>query len=185
MNRMIIRIGVKAFLLYVLWLLFFKGLNFVIPAYSDALVNFDDFVRYLIMKPSQVITHWITGLNIGLHHDAFTIANRKFLIVNNECLAIKLIFIFCIPVIVLPGALWKNKLWFIPSGIILIHMMNIVRIAGLCLTVIYTDYFNFMHSFVFRLMLYLTVIVLWLIWMKYFIDTKGIAAALKKETTST
>ena len=57
--------------------------------------------------------------------------------------------------------------------------MNIIRMIVLSYTIIYTHYFEFMHSFVFRIIIYLTIIGLWYIWLKYFIDMEKLSNMMK------
>ena len=174
MYKLIIRTGLKVLLLYILWLFFFKGINYVSPVYAKFLNGFYELILYSIIVPTRWVVEILTGIKVGLHFNTLFFEGHGPFIINNECLAIKLLFVFAILIIALPGASLKNKIWFIPAGILVIHMMNIIRMVSLSLTIIYTPYFNFMHSFVFRVAIYLTVIALWYIWMKYFMDMKKI-----------
>ena len=58
--------------------------------------------------------------------------------IKNVCLGIDTMFVFSALIVGFPGK-WVDRLWFIPLGILGIHIINIFRITGLCLAIIYTD----------------------------------------------
>lgn len=172
MYKIIIRTGISVFLLYLLWLFFFKGLNYVSPAYDRFLNHFYDLIRYNIVHTTSWFVQLSTGVKSTPVYDTIYFDGVGPFIITIECLAIKLLCVFAIFIIAFPGARWIYKLWYIPAGILIIHFVNIIRMIVLSYTIIYTDYFNFMHSFVFRVIIYLTIIGLWLIWLRYFVDMK-------------
>ena len=70
--------------------------------------------------------------------------------------------------LVYPGS-WKKKLWFIPFGIITIHLINVLRIIGLALTVFYfpdPELLDFNHTYTFTVLVYGYVFYLWFLWSK-------------------
>ena len=58
---------------------------------------------------------------------------------------------------------------FAAVGILVLHVMNVLRIAGLnILLVEFPQYSKIGHDYLFPAIIYGTVVVLWLIWIKYF-----------------
>lgn len=58
---------------------------------------------------------------------------------------------------------------FALAGLILLYIMNIARIAGLNIVVTdHKEYGKMFHDFIFPAVIYGTVVVLWLIWIKFF-----------------
>lgn len=58
---------------------------------------------------------------------------------------------------------------FVGVGLILLHIMNVLRIAGL--NIVYSDYPQYgkmSHDYVFPAIIYRSVVVLWLVWIKFF-----------------
>ncbi|MFL9834728.1 exosortase family protein XrtF [Chryseobacterium terrae] len=58
---------------------------------------------------------------------------------------------------------------FVGVGLILLHIMNVLRIAGL--NIVYSDYPQYgkmSHDYVFPAIIYGSVVVLWLVWIKFF-----------------
>ncbi|WP_294223475.1 exosortase family protein XrtF [uncultured Chryseobacterium sp.] len=58
---------------------------------------------------------------------------------------------------------------FVLTGLILLYVMNLLRIVGLNIVVSdYKQYGKISHDFIFPAIIYGTVVVLWLIWIKFF-----------------
>ncbi|WP_449399822.1 exosortase family protein XrtF [Chryseobacterium wanjuense] len=58
---------------------------------------------------------------------------------------------------------------FVLAGLVLLYIMNLLRIVGL--NIVMTDYKQYgkiSHDFIFPAVIYGTVVVLWLIWIKFF-----------------
>lgn len=63
----------------------------------------------------------------------------------------------------------KSTLLFIIAGAVIIYVMNIIRIALLTIGIYeYPGYAEFMHSILFPLIIYGTVFVLWIIWVRIY-----------------
>ncbi|PIE50412.1 MAG: exosortase family protein XrtF [Flavobacteriales bacterium] len=63
------------------------------------------------------------------------------------------------------------------GGLALLHLMNVLRIAGLNIVLRdYPEYGKSFHDYVFPAIIYGTVVVLWLVWIQFF--------AIKKEGTN-
>jgi exosortase family protein XrtF len=58
---------------------------------------------------------------------------------------------------------------FVLAGLIILYIMNLLRIVGL--NIVMTDYKSYgviSHDFIFPAVIYGTVVVLWLVWIKFF-----------------
>lgn len=65
------------------------------------------------------------------------------------------------------GNHWKNKVWFIPLGLFLIYLTNVVRIVALVLVQVHNNnYFKLAHEYVYLIITYglISLLVLW--WME-------------------
>lgn len=63
----------------------------------------------------------------------------------------------------------SKTLLFILAGIVILYIMNLFRIVGL--NIVMTDYKQYgktFHDFIFPAVIYGTVVLLWLVWIKYF-----------------
>jgi exosortase family protein XrtF len=92
--------------------------------------------------------------------------------IGGPCNGITLMFLFTIFVIAYPGN-FKNKLWYIPLGILIVHTINIARIIGLALIAKYDyTYLDFNHTYTFTFLAYSAVFGLWMIWVNKLSGTK-------------
>lgn len=63
----------------------------------------------------------------------------------------------------------KKTFTFAAAGLLVIHIMNVLRIAGLNMLYFQGEkYFKIGHDYFFPAIIYGTVVVLWLIWIKFF-----------------
>jgi exosortase family protein XrtF len=65
------------------------------------------------------------------------------------------------------GPLNRSLAWFLPIGLIAIHLANLGRIIGLFFVVIYMPgavYFS--HKYLFTAVIYAVVFALWLVWLR-------------------
>lgn len=55
------------------------------------------------------------------------------------------------------------------SGLLFLHIMNVLRVAGLNILIVeYPQYNQIGHDYVFPAIIYGSVVLLWLIWIKFF-----------------
>ncbi|MGC5744588.1 exosortase family protein XrtF [Chryseobacterium sp. NFX27] len=58
---------------------------------------------------------------------------------------------------------------FALAGLVLLYIMNLLRIVGLNIVLVdYQEYGKIFHDFIFPAVIYGTVVVLWLVWIKFF-----------------
>ncbi|MCS6933665.1 MAG: exosortase/archaeosortase family protein [Chitinophagales bacterium] len=94
--------------------------------------------------------------------------SQKAITIDEHCLAIPAMFIFSACIAVFSGS-WRNKIWFIPLGVLGIAGINIARVTVLAFVHFYLPdiYFIFHHSFAFIIITYSLVFLLIRFWMKY------------------
>jgi exosortase family protein XrtF len=96
--------------------------------------------------------------------------------IGDPCNGIPLFAVFMVFIIAFPGP-WKHKAWFIPAGIALIHLLNALRVAVLCIVVTRGyGWLEFNHDYTFYVVVYGAVFALWYLWVKRFSNwTKRVA----------
>lgn len=160
----IVRFLAIASALYLVWLLLYF---LVIQVYTswdfylnDNIAQISHQLFALIGKTTEVVfesDHVVLYLNEG--------SNRGIWI-GDECNGFKLFSIFTIFIIAFPGS-WKKKLWFIPLGLIAIHLANVIRVMALLLiNNYYPQYLDFNHLYTFTIFVYLIIFIFWYIWAK-------------------
>ena len=90
--------------------------------------------------------------------------------VGDPCNGLEIMAIFGIFMLAIPGPL-KHKAWFIPMGLLVIHLLNAIRISVLAwvVTIDYA-YLDFNHDYTFKIVVYTAVFFLWMFWVKKFLS---------------
>lgn len=88
--------------------------------------------------------------------------------INEGCNAISIMIIF-VSFIVAFSTTWKQTSLFILGGLLAIQIMNVLRIVLLNYILAYhPNYGKFSHDYLFPAIIYGTIVLLWIIWVKYF-----------------
>ena len=100
--------------------------------------------------------------------------------IGAPCNGLVLFALFVIFVLAFPGR-WKHKLWFLPVGIIGIHVMNCLRVIALAVIFDYNpDWLEFNHDYTFTIVVYSFVFLLWYI----YVNRLGILPANKNAAST-
>jgi exosortase family protein XrtF len=85
--------------------------------------------------------------------------------IGSPCNALTLFMFFALFVIAFPGST-KRKLWFIPLGVLIIHIANVLRVIGLVTINYYApQYLAFNHTYTFTVLVYGIIFCLWMWWV--------------------
>lgn len=160
----VVRFLITGASLYLIWLVLYY---LVIKAYT----NWDFYLDYSIVASSQwvlSIFDYPTLIEIESDH-VILMQEGSFDVgvwVGDECNGFKLFSIFSIFIIAFPGKV-QIKLWFIPLGLIFIHIANVIRVCSLL--VIYEKYpsaLDFNHLYTFTIFVYSIIFIMWFWWGK-------------------
>jgi exosortase family protein XrtF len=139
------------------------------------------FVTYYKPNPDPV-TRWVTqqtvnALNITGHQAVATDHDKKattlvvykkdpVISVFEGCNGINIFIVFA-GFLIAFGPYRKTLLWFLPAGLLIIHIFNIARIGGLFMISLYRPHWlYFTHKYLFTAFIYLVVFLLWLWWIR-------------------
>lgn len=119
-------------------------------------------------------TSWLLnrlGQNTGVSHrpetPLVTLQNEGIGVINvyEGCNGINVMIIF-VAFLFAYGGPGRFFVWFLPTGLALIHLINLVRIALLYFTAVHRpDHFYYFHKFFFTGILYVAVFCLWALWV--------------------
>lgn len=88
------------------------------------------------------------------------------------CSGVKEIFMTALVIITARGNIMK-KLWYIPLGLILVTLLNIIRITSLNIIIHWNkELFDFAHLYVFRFIMYAGIFLIWLTWIEKIVSKK-------------
>ncbi|MBK9176772.1 MAG: archaeosortase/exosortase family protein [Flavobacteriales bacterium] len=161
----LLRFLIVAIGLYISWQFLFHGL----------LHPWGQLDRWTINSLVQLATVLLTALGYEMLPEPRVDLERyigvqggSHLWIGDPCNGIPLFAVFSIFIIAFPGP-WRHKAWFIPVGLALIHLLNAIRVAVLCMVVtISYDWLNFNHDYTFYIVVYGAVFLLWYIWVARF-----------------
>ena len=146
-------------LIYNLYLEFFRS-----PVY------YPDYFTHLVAKQSEaLISSFGYNAQILPHQSELSmklIVNDAYLArIVEGCNAISIIILFASFVLSFFGKL-KLTLLYLLAGAVIVYAMNIAILAiGIYE---YPEYTDFLHSIIFPLIIYGTVFILWLIWVRIY-----------------
>ncbi len=137
-----------------------------------------NYVAHILFKHSLWINKHILGLHFTTNGDYFYFLNPNFPIERNayngwigvgaSCSSVKQTIEFVALMLLYPGP-WKHKLWFIPSGILIIHIVNIFRIVSLSVILVNfksQNVFTFSHDWILRPFFYVVIFGMWVFWVE-------------------
>ncbi len=140
-----------------------KGLMYVLH---------DFFANQLFNQSAWFIQH-VLGMDITIIKHTMYWPNHGYIAISHGCSGLKQILQISLLLMIFPGP-WKHKLWYIPMGIIFIHLTNIFRIVGLAEVLVhFPDYWHFSHDNLFRPFFYVVIFTLWVIWVEKFMKKKN------------
>lgn len=177
----------KEFKPTILFLLKFFGLYLVLSTLYGVYIS--DYDRQQLLDPA---TRWVTeqcGNTASLfgyefeivqdHHlslesaaeqtyDSLWLDKVYAISVEEGCNGINVMILFLSFVIGFGGR-WQNMLWFIPGGILFIHLANMGRLFLLGILNVEFDGqgFHFFHKYGFTAVLYLAILILWYLWVMH------------------
>jgi exosortase family protein XrtF len=122
----------------------------------------------------ELTDYGFTGL-----HNRVGIANAPGVMIGAACDGLVLFALFAVFVIAYPGSS-RHRWWFIPTGILLIHYLNALRVVALTIIISWKkEWLSFNHDYTFTILVYSIVFGLWWIWVKKFPAEKTIVPETK------
>ena len=162
------------------FILIFLGSYFIFSLFyniyleqSNSEVYYPDFFTHLVSVQSKAVIEILGYTSFITPHDAEAsmklFINDYFLVrVVEGCNSISIIILFISFILSFYAGL-KLTFLYILAGSVIIYVMNIIRIALLTIGVYeYPQHSDLLHSIIFPLIIYGTVFILWLIWVRIF-----------------
>jgi exosortase family protein XrtF len=151
--------------LYIIYQLIIKKYTYYDQKFIGTIIQNADFIlkllNYSTFKVLQDRDVQVLGID-----------GSNGLWIGSNCNAINLFVLFSVFIIAYPGQ-QKPKLWFIPVGIIAIHVLNLVRVIALVLIAYHSPQsLNFNHTYTFTFIIYSFIFLLWIVWVNKFSSKK-------------
>ncbi len=158
-NGEIVLFLVKALAVYIIWYVLYHV--WILPdGRLDLLVS-----RNIVSVTAAILQ--ATGYEVFAFDRVIGIGLANGLEIIDGCNGIETIGLFVGFVIAYPGSNMRRWL-FIPTGILVIYLVNVLRIYLLAIIQYYWYAgFQVVHDYTFNLIFYMVVFVLWVIWALY------------------
>ncbi len=172
--RKIIFFILKLLVFYLIWLLINE---YLVPNYPRFEFIWYYPQSYLLIELMYISTSILSvGLNLSVEiisQNQFLLEHFKILEIGPPCFGYEVMYYFTVFLISYPGGYCKKKIFMILFGLLLINLLNILRIVGISLLVLYyPQYADFNHHFLFTFIIYTFVFSMWLVWIRYFSTTE-------------
>jgi len=127
----------------------------------------EQFLAHQVFLPAAWIVEHVIGYHITTMHNTILFPEiNGYVAVEGSCSGLKQFYQWTILMILFPGS-WKKKLWYIPLGLIVIHLNNILRIVILSIvTVHWPQHWDFIHLWILRPFFYVVIFLLWVLWVE-------------------
>jgi len=130
----------------------------------------DPVTQWVTHQSSWVLTQmgWSTET---VHHrmrptTSVLYQSKAIVSVYEGCNGLNVMIIFSAFLVAL-GPIKKTLYWFLPAGLMIIHISNLLRIVFLFWVTLYLpDFLYFTHKYLFTAFIYLIVFVMWFVWVK-------------------
>lgn len=153
------------------------SLYFLYEIYLSSHTNLDEYIIHnLILLTEKALSIFHIPL-IQYSEETFKsrvgIQGSTGLFIGKPCNGYALFSLFIAFIIAFPGSI-KHKLWFIPCGLVAIHVINAFRVIALVIIVNKKpEWLEFNHDYTFTILVYAFVFVLWWTWINYFSPLKA------------
>jgi exosortase/archaeosortase family protein len=135
---------------------------------KDTMWKAHEGMSNMVFNQSVRIIDHVLKIPFNTDDRTFYFENNGFITINQSCSGLKQILQYLLLMLIFPGP-WKHKAWFIPMGIVIVHLTNLFRIAGLAVvTITIPQHWDFAHDNVFRPFFYVVIFMLWVWWVEVF-----------------
>ena len=119
--------------------------------YDNSLWALQHLTTYDFRTDAETRTFWLNGGSVYI---------------SAGCSGFKQFLQWIVLMLFFPGP-WKHKLWFIPLGLIITHLVNVFRIDSLVIILdYYPQHWNFTHDYILRPFFYVVMFGLWVFWVE-------------------
>jgi exosortase/archaeosortase family protein len=134
-----------------------------------------DFLSNLLYNNSIWVLRHLTNYDFTVSDELRTIyLGKGYVGVNSGCSGLKQFLQWLVLMSFFPGP-WKHKAWFIPMGLLIIHIINVMRITMLSAYLYYEPSqtsWTFAHDYLLRPFFYVIMFLLWVVWVEKFVGKK-------------
>ena len=161
-----------AIIIYGFHLLWWQGgLKQLLSQYA-AFHETEEFLAHQVFLPSAWFVKHVIGYNIHTIPNTLYFPNNGYIAVEGSCSGLKQMYEWTALMLLFRGPL-KHKVWYLPLGILVIHLENIFRIIVLSVVLMHwPSHWDFIHMWIMRPFYYVVIFALWVVWVEKIIDKR-------------
>lgn len=139
---------------------------------NDLIMNLFDKASALLFDQSCWVLNHVFGIDIATSGRSIAAVNCEgyysHITIAPECTSLKQWLHWLFLMLLFPGP-WKHKVWYIPLGLIIIELINVIRVSGILMLLLYwPDKFDFFHDYLFKTFFYVVIFLMWVVWTEKF-----------------
>lgn len=137
--------------------------NFV-TFFGINLTNFFNHMSDHVAKTAMALLKFFHSDAILLPDNIIRHPNGESVRIIWACAGLKQAYIFTMILVLYKGP-WSKKVWFIPLGLVVVYIYNIIRISTIAqLVENYPQMFELIHGYILKYLFYALIFGLWLVW---------------------
>ena len=149
---------------HILWRIWANTLHFAPIPHLISAVRL--FLVHQVYDISALILRDVLNVTLYTEPPVLITKNGVRLILGESAAGLKQMCQFAVLILLFPGS-WKNKIWYIPVGIIVMHLTNIFRIMSLVVIAMHwPQQIHYAHDNYLRIIYYVVIFGLWLLWVE-------------------
>jgi exosortase family protein XrtF len=154
-----------------IFLVLYLGLNVLYGIWISSYGTEADPATWAVTRQTSAILNLLgeqttTLSSPGKASVSILVGMRSALSVYEGCNGINVMIVFVAFIFAFGGAVWKMS-WFVPLGIVMIYMVNLIRVLGLFYVAEHLqEYFYYIHKYAFTAFIYVFVLILWWWWVE-------------------
>jgi len=126
----------------------------------------EEFLAHQVFLPASWVVQNVLHYSVKGIENTLYLPHNAYVAVEGACSGLKQFYQWVLLMILFPGP-WKKKLWFIPLGLVVIHIDNIIRIVILSIVAIHwPQHWDFIHLWILRPFFYVVIFALWVLWVE-------------------
>lgn len=140
--------------------------------FKDAIFNVDSFTAMVSNQTKTILDFWGFRVDLVQHQTEpavrILVNNKPIVRIVEGCNAMSVMILFVAFIVAFSGKFLRTSLYIV-FGILLIHVLNILRISLLIVGMLrFREYETIMHDIIFPLFIYGVVFGLWVLWVNKF-----------------
>lgn len=164
-NKQLIYFFAKAGVLFLAWYFIYEQWLFKVGWLDKVIID------NLVFLSEKILTFF--GSIVYVYQHDIGLDGGHGVHIGAPCNGIDLMALFAGFIILFNGK-WKDKLWFIGVGIIIIHFLNLLRVIALIIIAKHApEQLDFNHKYTFTILLYVCIFLGWVIWVNNYSRKKA------------